>query len=658
MLKPSYPAQVLPPCLGHHLLSHSLPLRMSTVLAMLVEDQEEVLEIDPERGPIVITSTGETSFFELKNYFRGKNAVRMPQKLWKDCTSTERKVIAYMAAKATQNLKRSAEPKLVQAIAEREEAVLAKKLALEEASKLKAIEDSHILTTAERCQRERERPPISWRPISFDMVTANHDKKAPGMFYGLVFPFSAPMLKEFGPEWLTLAFHTAGTLERSNRITRISISDFKITAGNNAGKFLFEVKYQHNRPGLHRKLFAKVPFAMTKETKQDRLSSSVLKQPMDFCEVNTYRLVESAMPMRMPKFYFGDVSNETSNYLLIMERIAFVGLDGCSKDQALKPFEIEGPYDKCKDWELKGNPKEYYSMIMEVTAKIAAADKSGDLGSPEFVGLSFAGPPAPLDQPHLWGMDPNASSGGPPAVSMSRLKLAIDFFSDIAKVVFPPYAPHEAFIAKFTRTMMTFLAYSREIEYWKHMDLNYVALSHANLNVDNAFFWRDRQGKLDCGALDWGGFGTGCLGHKIWWYLMCCEWEDLDRNLGHYLETFLTVYHKGGGPVLDLEVLMMMVKLTCLGNLSFLVAAVPDSLKQCPKQEWLTITSRHDPRIAADVGGKSTLRTALRSMDNDLRMIEEFQTDVVLERWITEIWEGKMGQARKTDEMIFGVPQV
>ena len=107
-------------------------------------------------------------------------------------------------------------------------------------------------------------------------------------------------------------------------------------------------------------------------------------------------------------------------------------------------------------------------------------------------------------------------------------------------------------------------------------DPDYVALSHANLNVDNAYYWRDeastfpetlvmlghicilclwrtnknprwqevelgiqpfgsvlspQAGKLTCGVLDWGGFGASCLGHKLWWYFNCSEFEMLkERN--------------------------------------------------------------------------------------------------------------------------------
>ncbi|CAE7205261.1 CPK2, partial [Symbiodinium natans] len=439
------------------------------------------------------------------------------------------------------------------------------------------------------------------------MVTEHHMKKAPGMLYGLEFPWTGPMLEDFGPSWLTEAFHRAGSLEKSNRVTQVRVENIKVTAGNNAGKFLFNVRYANERAGLHTKLFAKVPFQMTKETKQDRLSSSVLKQPMDFFEINTYRLAETTLPVPTPKFYYGDISNLTSNFILITERVPFVEMDGRKRSRKLKPFEVEGPYDKCKDYQLRGSAKEYYSKIMEVSGQIAGADKSGRMGSQEFLAQSYSTPRARLGDPQAWGVTPHAASGGPPQANLAKLNTAIQFFSDTAKVVFPSYASDPAFVQKFTKTMMTFTGYFNELEFWKHQDPAYVALSHANLNVDNAYFWRDEAATLHCGVLDWGGFGAGCLGHKIWWYLNCSEWQPIQDHLGHYVDTFISAYRDAGGPELDRDRLLHMVKLTSLGNLYFMVSAVPDCLRQCPAKEWATIKDRRDPRIDENIGGKSTL---------------------------------------------------
>ncbi|CAL1161109.1 unnamed protein product [Cladocopium goreaui] len=626
---------------GNALVAQEEPAwdRIDGMVMLTVGDQQELVEVDPEMGPRVYTYHGEMSFFSLKNLV-SSSTLEVPQKQWKDYTSSEKKVACYMAAKQNQSLRAFANQASV-------EELLAKQ---EEAKK---AEEALIKQLDERCEAERKKASISWSPVPLEAVTEKHKKKSPGMFYGLEFPWTAQMLQDFGAKWLTEAFHRAGSLESTNRVTSLKVEDTKVTGGNNAGKFLLTVRYAKERESLHTKLFAKVPFPMTKETKQDRLSSSVLKQPMDFCEINTYRLAETKLPTQTPKFYYGDISNETTNYIIITERVPFVGMGGRKKAH-LKPYEVEGPYDKCKDYELRGDPKEYYSLIMEVSGRIAGADKSGRMGTKDFVLHNFPTLRAPPGDMRAWGANPTGPSGSAPQARQSQLRIGIQFFSQTVAHFFPSYAVKQEFIDKFTDTLMKFSAYMMEIECWKHEDLNYVALSHANLNVDNAYYWRDEAGKLCCGVLDWGGFGQSCLGHKLWWYFNCSEFELLKDHFEHFLKTFIDSYHESGGPKLDLQTLERMVKLTCLQNLSVMVAAVPDCLRQIPAQDWASVKDRKDWRIDDNLGDKSTLRTTLRSMDNGLRMIEEIGIDRDLQWFIDEIWVKKYHQEPKTRAMIFG----
>ena len=187
------------------------------------------------------------------------------------------------------------------------------------------LADSAEKRCVQRCEREMRRDVPAWQAISIDLVMKNHTKVAPGMFYGLQFPWSEEMLlsPKFGAEWLTQAMHVAGTLPPDNKVVKVSADPFKITTGNNGGKFLFEVEYLESSPELHTKLFAKIPHSMDTATQSDRLSSSVNKQPMEFYELNSSRLLEASLPVKIPKYYFADISNETSNWILITESVSF-----------------------------------------------------------------------------------------------------------------------------------------------------------------------------------------------------------------------------------------------------------------------------------------------------------------------------------------------
>jgi hypothetical protein len=387
--------------------------------------------------------------------------MKIPYKLWPDLTSSERKVMIEMAAKKNQKMREWKGDGFwnMQAL---QSGDAQNKSPAELAAEEEAAKKRQIL----RCKAEADRQPLMWMPVSLDQVKAGWEQTAPGMMYGMDFPFSAKTLMKLGPEWLTKAMHKCGTLEASNKVVKINMSkSVNVDAGNNGAKFTFDVKYQRKTGGLHTELFAKIPYPMDAATKTDRLSSSVYKQPMDFYELNTYRLMDALFPFKIPKFYFGDISNETSNFILITERVKFIQGFGDTKKKKrgdLKPYEVEGPYDKCKDWQLIAPDKEYYSLIVRKMARLAGYHKAGRLGDEGFLSTAFAPVPGDPNNPMAWGMQPGASSGQDlPQMVAKKLETGLKFIADTAKVLFPEYVSSEGFQKKYTNTLMTVVAYQR-----------------------------------------------------------------------------------------------------------------------------------------------------------------------------------------------------
>ncbi|CAE7845188.1 unnamed protein product [Symbiodinium microadriaticum] len=473
-----------------------------------------------------------------------------------------------------------------------------------------------------------------------EQVTKNHTKMAPGMFYGLQFPWTEEMLlsSKFGAEWLTQAMHVAGTLPLDNKVTKVSADPFKITTGNNGGKFLFEVEYQNPSEDLHTRLFAKIPHSMEMATQSDRLSSSVNKQPMEFYELNSSRLLEAELPVKIPRYYFGDISNETSNWILITEsvpfkdpkRLDFEGKTRGDPKEQLKPFEIEGPYDKCMDWCLRGTPSEYYMALVKCGARMAGLAKAGKFGDEQLIGKYFENFNAVPKE--AFGMQPGCS-GQPPNQLKAKLDSAMSFMADTGKALFPSFCGTEAWQNKFRGTMMKLNAYFAEMNCWCHADKDYIAFTHNNLNVDNAYFWRDEAGNLDLGVFDWGSMGSKSLGFKMWWWLYCGEFEEMSANMDRYLDCCVESLQEYGGPRLDKEVLRMQFILTALSQMFGLVAAVGQIYKMCPKKEWPSIKDRYDPRVGENIHGKSTLRLYLQVMRTICLIIEEWKADKVLDEF-------------------------
>mmetsp|Transcript_50400 Transcript_50400/g.90498 ORF Transcript_50400/g.90498 Transcript_50400/m.90498 type:complete len:452 (-) Transcript_50400:147-1502(-) len=450
-------------------------------------------------------------------------------------------------------------------------------------------------------------------------------------------------------------------MDKDNRVTKIILEKkIKVTTGNNGGKFLFEVRYAKPDPDLHTKLFAKVPFAASGKTMSDRLSSSVNKQPAELYEINAYRYLEATLPMKTPRFYFGDISNETSNWIIITERIDFHDFNGnnfgkpsAETPKPLPPYEIEGPYDKCIDaGNLRGDHEEYYLLMTRVGARMAGLARNGAYGSQDLLKIAFRASPDHT-KPALWGLNPDAATGEPPKQVSTKLDLAISFICDTAKVVFPPYVTAQAFQSKFRKAMMLVNAYTAEINYWMHMDNDYTALGHMNLNVDNAYFWRDADGKLDCGVFDWGGMGSSSYGAKLWWWYYCMDHNVFAKSITKLLETFCEQYQASGGPGLDVKLLQKMVIISGLQQMSGLVSAVPQIMKMCPKKNWADIQDRYDPRIGLNVDDKSTLRTYLHCMNSIVRIIEEMKGLEILEEFVQDVYVGMLKQTPKSDAIVY-----
>lgn len=498
-----------------------------------------------------------------------------------------------------------------------------------------------------RCKKELKKKVPAWKTITNDTVTNNHMKVKKGMLYGITFPWTEALMHsaEYGPEWLTKAFHTAGTIPLDNKVVKIkNQGDYKITTGNNGGKFLFEVEYEKPDDTLHTKLFVKIPHAMEKETTSDRLSSSVNKQPMELYELNTSRLLEATLPCKIPRFYFGDISNETSNWILITEQVPFHNpepLDflGKTKNAAprrLEPFQIEGPYDKCMDWTLLGDPAEYYFALIKKGTMVAGLAKAGKFGDPKIVAKHFENMEGvPVE---AFGCNPAACTGQPPNQLAPKIKMGIEFFSEVAKPLYPKFCSDSAWQDKLRSTLMKLNAYAAESQYFFHHNNDYVALTHGNMNVDNAYFWRDDNGEMDLGVFDWGGMGARSLGHKLWWWLYCGDFDVLNANMDKFIECMVDTYEQySEGLKLDKEVLRMMFILAALSQMFGLLAAIGQIYRMCPKKDFSTVKDRYDPRVGENINGKSTMRLYLQVMLTVNRMIEEWKADEVVNDFETKI---------------------
>mmetsp|Transcript_68941 Transcript_68941/g.121881 ORF Transcript_68941/g.121881 Transcript_68941/m.121881 type:complete len:644 (+) Transcript_68941:64-1995(+) len=478
--------------------------------------------------------------------------------------------------------------------------------------------------TEPRCLAELSKEPLSWTPVSMPQLQENHLKKAPGLMYKLEFPFNAEMLQQMGPAWLTKAFHASGSIPQENSVRALkNVKEY--IGGGNCSKLIFDVEYAQDAKDLHTKLFAKIPFPLGGKTASDRMASSVMQSGAELGEVNAQRLLESRLPFRIPRFYFGDCSNETSNWILITERIPFGQKEGSNK--------MDPAYDKMKDWELQGSAEDYYRLLVKQGAKMAGLDKAEKLAPRAMMDKFFGNGFRPKE---AYGMRAESTGIGE-AEFKTKIKMGIDFVGTTGKALFPSDCTTPEFLESYKKTLATANAYAAEMVWWCNRNPDYVAWSHGNLNVDNVFFWRDSEQRLDLGVLDWGGARSDSMGWKLWWWLYCCEYSFLDANIDGLLDCFIKEYHDNGGPMLDKEELKLQFILSALSQGVGLLGAVPQIYKMCKKTEWATITDRKDPRISQNVDGKNTLRVYIGTFINICSMIKYWDLPSKLARWTDEV---------------------
>ncbi|CAJ1386173.1 unnamed protein product [Effrenium voratum] len=479
--------------------------------------------------------------------------------------------------------------------------------------------------TEPRCAAELQKPPVGWTPVSMPQLQEKHMKVAPGIIYMIDFPFNAELLQKMGPAWLTKAFHAAGSIPKDNKVKTLkNIKEY--IGGGNCAKLIFDVEYEVPAPDLHTQLFAKIPFPLAGNTLSDRMASSVMQSGSELGEINAQRLLESRLPFSVPRFYFGDVSNETSNWILITERIPFDQKDGDRK--------VDPAYDKMKDWELKGTMEEYYFLLTRYGAMMAGMDKAEKLAPRSTMDSFF--PPASLRPKEMWGMKAESTGIGEKEFAM-KIKMGADFVGTTGKALFPAVCSTPAFLQKYKKILAISNAYTAEMNWWCNRNPDYIAWSHGNLNVDNVFFFRDADGKLDLGVLDWGGARTDSMGWKLWWWLYCCEYDFLNANLDAMLDCFIKEYEAYGGPKLDRAELRWQFTLSALQQGVGLLGAVPQIYKMCKKTEFATITDRKDPRIAKNIDGKNTLRIYIGTFINICNMIKDWDIETQLHHWVKEV---------------------
>ena len=350
-----------------------------------------------------------------------------------------------------------------------------------------------------------------------------------GDYLGVQFPPGIETLLEQGVDFLTAAFHAAGSLSADNRVTAI-IDRTEFFGGGMGRKLLLSVEYREPQPDLHNELFVKFPRDFG-----DPLRA--LFGPLMEAEVRFALLSRrQGFPIRVPKCYFADYNAATTSGILITERINY----GRGR--------IEPCHAKCMDY-LMSDPLGHYRALVHSMASLAGAHKSGALGPN--VDRDFPFDPHRVDLGSRIPYTPEQLQG-----KLDKLRS----FAAAQPQLLPAELRSSAFLDEFCSAAPLVLQHEQEIRNYLNGNPEYVALCHWNMNPDNAWFWTDDAGEIHAGLLDWGSVGQMNVAQAFFGLTCSAETGFLNAHKRELMVQFIQTYRAHGGPLIALDELELLYK--------------------------------------------------------------------------------------------------
>ncbi|MGV0604999.1 hypothetical protein [Mycolicibacterium sp. XJ1904] len=401
---------------------------------------------------------------------------------------------------------------------------------------------------------------------------------------GLAFPAHPEALREGGTEFLTDAFRAYGALSEDNEVVAIERFD-QVSGGSTGRKAVLTVRYAREHPDARTDLFVK--FSRDFDDAVRDVGRTQMESETRFAALTR----APAFPIAVPATVFADFHRETGTGLMISERIPF------------GTGAIEPQYHKCLDYELPSQATHYRALLTAV-GRLAGTEQSGRL---------------PADLLAQFPVDLRAATVGKPPVytadQLERRLRRLAEFVEHHEGLFAENVRSSSFLSQMTAEAPELMR--READVWQQLsgDTDYLALCHWNANVDNAWFWRDDDGELQCGLMDWGCVSRMHVSMAIWGSLSGAETSLWNNHLDELLEMFCKEVLASGGPVLDpAAVERSLVVYATLMGVTWLLDVPALIRKRLPDAG--PHTTRTDPRIRSD----ESLRAPLQMLINVLNL--------------------------------------
>jgi hypothetical protein len=429
----------------------------------------------------------------------------------------------------------------------------------------------------------------------------------PGDMLGLQIPAHSEALRAGGESFLTDAFRSAGALAADNRVTRIT--QFEECPGGSTGRKLFlSVAYEKPAPGLFTALFVKFSRDFD-DAIRDRAKIQ-MESEVRFALLSR----TPGFPIAVPTCLFADYHKESGTGILITQRVAYA-TEG-----------VERHYEKCLDYTMPA-PLEHYQALIKSVARLAGTNCAGRLrdgspNNPNDIAEQF-----PFDAGGLTVADRVPYTA-------KQLQNRVARYGEFA-AKFPQLLPvnltSSAFISQLSAEVARFPEHESAIKTFLHSKPEFIALCHWNANVDNAWFWRNARGEIECGLLDWGHVSQMNVAMALWGCLSGAETQFLDDHLDALLALFVAEFRRYGGPPVEVGELKFHLHLyIATMGLAWLMDA--PALIQAQIPDLAAIDNRFDPRFSTN----ETARAQLQLMTTFLNLWRNQDFGRVLDRFISE----------------------
>ena len=419
-----------------------------------------------------------------------------------------------------------------------------------------------------------------------------------GDSFGLAIPAHIDALAQRSALFLTEAFHAAGTLDTSNRIAAITRFEECLGGGTGAKLFL-SVEYERHEPGLPTDLFVKFSRAFGNEIR-DRQKIQM--------EGEVWFALLSRMPhfpIAAPQCLFADYHHETGTGILITETLRF-GEDG-----------IEPNYVKCLDRDLP-DPLSHYQALVRALARLAGAHHAGAFPAEVMAKLNS----------HKGALGVSERNPYSPEQISRRIDRWRQFSANYPQLL-PGDIRNPEFLGQLACQAPRFCGHESDIAAFLNRPSRFVALSHWNANTDNAWFWTNADGDVECGLFDWGNATVMNVGVALAGCFYGAQPHFIVEHLDTLLRTFTDTFEDSSGLALDPEELKHHLALQLATSGLMWMIDAPNVI-ETRVSDLIDVPDVYDPRVFDD----ELVRTQLHMSAIWLTLWRELDFGAHLDRFL------------------------